>query len=592
MVATSSAPSRPARADGPAPKRSQLVRGVSAVWTSALAIRLLIALALILLVVYPLVQLIGTTFGLGTGAFSVTAYTEAFDSPTFGRAVLGSLTLTVSSLIIGVPIAVALAWVIARSDAHLAGRLAALPTIALALSPLVGAIGWLFLLSPRSGMANVILRRVFGDDSGSGPFNSYSIIVIVLVLALYIVPYIYGPVYAALRQADGSTEEAARVCGSGNLSVFWRVTVPMLRPSILAGSLIGAVMAASMFAIPLILASGTGLQVIPVLIYQYMNSQNLPQQAAAIASVLSILTIVGMVLSSVALRRGSFASITAKGRVTNRVRLGRWGRVANAGVLVYIFLSFVFPLLGLVVLSLLNGWYGRLHGLEFTLQQYRTALAFPSAISSIWNSVWLSALGACVALTLGITVAYLRLRSAPRLGRLLSWIGTLPVGVPGIVYGLAILLAFSGSPFNLYGTAGIMLIGYVALVIPVAVRNAEASLRQISPELEEAALSVGDSRAGLIARIVLPLMRHSVVSTWGLMFLMLFRDLNLSILLYSLGTSVASVSLIGIYGQGNIGAAAAYAIVMTSVSGLAAWLVVWLPSRGSRTARVDATAAL
>lgn len=559
------------------PRRRALRPGQWAAWLP----RLGLAVVVLGLVAYPVARLALQTFGIGNGGLSIDAYRQAFGTPTFGKAVVGSLLLTLASLVIGTPIAVALAWVTCRTDAPLARHVAALPVISLAVSPLVGAIGWLFLLSPRTGLINVLVRSAAGSSATSGPFNAYSIPVIVLVLSLYIVSYIYAPVYAALRRADGSLEEAARVSGSGTASVFWRVTLPMLRPAILAGTLIGAVMAASMFAIPLVLSSGTGLQVIPVLIYQFMNSTNQPEAATAVASILSVITVGGMVLSTWALRRGSYATISAKGRGTATVALGKWRVLASGFVVLFLLLSLGLPVIGLVVLSLLEGWSGSLSGLHVTLAQYSQAFDFPNARAGLVNSAWLSAVATTVALALGFALAYLRARLSPRLGRVMSSVGTLPIGIPGIVLGLAVLIAFSGRPFSLYGTAWIMIIGYVGLVLPVAVRNMEAALRQVSPELEEAALTVGDTRMGLIRRVLLPLLREGLLSTWGLMFLMLYRDLNLSILLYSLGTSVSSVSLIGIYGQATIGQAAAYAIAMTLVSGLVAFVVVWLSGRGS-----------
>ena len=163
-------------------------------------------------------------------------------------ALWGTAWLTALSVLIGVPVATAIAWIISSSDTPLMRGLSALPTLSLALSPLVGAVGWLVLLAPRVGILNLLLRSVLGLESDTGPLNAFSIPVVVMLMSFYVVPYVYGPVHAAFVQSDASLIEASRVCGASPASAFFTITIPVLRPAILAGALIGGVMAGSMFA--------------------------------------------------------------------------------------------------------------------------------------------------------------------------------------------------------------------------------------------------------------------------------------------------------------------------------------------------------
>lgn len=533
------------------------------------------------LVLYPLARLILTTMLGATGTPSLLGpYREALASPIALSAIWGTVWLTLASLLVAVPAAVLLAWITASSDAPLARRFAVLPIISLAVNPLVGSIGWLVLLAPRVGILNTLVRKLFNLHVSVGPFDAYSIPVIVLLMALYVLPFVYGPVYAAFTQVDASLGEAARVAGAGDRTVLWTVTVPVLRPAILAGTLIGGVMAASMFAIPLILASGTGLHVIPTLIYSYVTQEGRPGPATAMASFLSLLTVTGLVLYVRALGAGRFTTLTGKGSRRRRARLGPWKWVATAFLLLVVLLSLVIPMLTLVYLSLVGFWGADVLAQPLNFNQYARLWDFPFAMQGLFNSAWLSAIGAALALLLGLLIGYRHVRRPGWLDAAISFVASLPLGIPAIVIGLAVLFSFTGNPFPLYGTPLILILGYAVHVLPISLRNADAGLRQVSAELEEAGLVTGDSRFGVMRRILVPLLRQPLLTAWALTFIILYRDLSISVLLYTPATIPSSVALLGIFDQGWVTGAAAYAIVMTAISAVVVGAVLRLGGGG------------
>ncbi|MFO1190523.1 MAG: ABC transporter permease subunit, partial [Alphaproteobacteria bacterium] len=341
----------------------------------------LLGLIIAIFVVYPLVELVAETLaGESSGGGFFGYYDEAFASPIAFSAIWGTFWLTSLTLIFGLPLGVLLAWITSSTDAPLGRSLAILPTLSLALSPLVGAIGWLVLLAPRVGMLNLLVRNVFGLDIEVGPFNAYSLPVIVMLMVFYVVPYIYGPTFAAFSQVDASLQEAARICGAGNRWILLTVTLPILRPAVLAGALIGGVMAAAMFAIPLILSSGTGLHVIPTQVYHYINQEGRTGPAMAMASLLSVLTISAMVMYFRILGRGRFVTVSGKGSRRVRVRLGRWRWLATGMVLLFLFVSLVVPLCSLIYLSLVGFWSSNVFAQPISFNQYRQLVGFPFAI--------------------------------------------------------------------------------------------------------------------------------------------------------------------------------------------------------------------
>ena len=536
-----------------------------------------LAVLIIWLVLYPLARLVVNTMVGTAGTLSLLGpYREALASPIALSAIWGTVWLTVASTAIAVPVAVLLAWITAGTDAPLGRRFAVLPIISLAVNPLVGSIGWLVLLAPRVGILNTLVRRLFNLHVSVGPFDAYSIPVIVLLMALYVIPFVYGPAYAAFTQVDASLSEAARVTGAGERTILWTVSLPVLRPAILAGTLIGGVMAASMFAIPLILASGTGLHVIPTIIYSYVTQEGRPGPATAMGSFLSLLTVTGLVFYLRALGAGRFTTLTGKGSRHQRTRLGPWSWPATGLLLLVVLLSLVVPMLTLAYLSLTGYWGADVLSQPLTLNQYAKLWDFPFAMQGLFNSAWLSAAGAALALLIGLLVGYRQVRRPGRLDGATAFVASLPLGIPAIVIGLAVLFAFTGNPFPLYGTPLILILGYCIHVLPISLRNSDAGLRQVSPELEEAGLVTGDSRFGVLRRILVPLLRQPLLTAWALTFIVLYRDLSISVLLYTPSTVPSSVALLGIFDQGWVTGAAAYSMVMTAICAVVVWGVLRL----------------
>jgi len=541
-------------------------------WSAAL-----LGLLVILFIAFPFAQLL--VAALTSGGVFLQPYREAFASPVAWSALWGTAWLTSLSVLIGVPLATLIAWITSSSDAPLMRGLAALPTLSLALSPLVGAVGWLVLLAPRVGILNLLLRGALGLDVDTGPLNAYSIPVVVMLMSFYVVPYIYGPVHAAFMQSDASLIEASRICGASSASAFFTITLPVLRPAILAGALIAAVMAASMFAIPLILSSGTGLRVMPTQIYQYINQEGRPGPATALASLLSLATVLATIAYLRAIAGARYVTVTGKGPRRVHTALGRWRWPASLLVFAFVCVSFLVPLASLIYLSLVGFWSGNVFSQPISLEQYRKLLDFPAAVPALFNSTWLSGAGATLALILGLIVSYRRLRRPNFGNRVLAFVSALPLGVPSIVLGLAFLFAFTGAPFPLYGTAAILVLAYTVHALPISLRNSEAGLRQIAPELEEAGRICGDTQAGVMCRLIAPLMKQPLLAAWGLTFIILFRDVSISVLLYTPATTPSAVALLSIFDQGWITGAAAYSVVVTAISILVVGSVMALTAR-------------
>lgn len=527
---------------------------------------ILIVLLLTPLLIYPFGMMIADTFG--TAGLTLDVLRQTLTGSTGRSAIWGTLWLSTVTVLVAVPVAVSLAWVTALTDAPLARRLALLPVLSLAVPPLVGTIGWLILLSPQAGLLNVLVRDVFGLEGPTGPFNAFSLPVIVMLMVLYAIPYIYGPVYGAFRKVDANLLEAARVSGSGGFKAFRQIILPVVRPAILAGALIGGVMAASNFVIPLVLASGTGLRVIPTFVYQLVNQQGDTGPAVILGLLLTVLTIAGMLLYLRAVGRGSsFTTITGKGLRVPKIVLGRRGYIATAGLLGYLVLAIVLPMLCLAYMSLTGYWSGQLFDQPLSLRQYPLTFERPFAWTALGNSAWLGAAGATLAVTFGLTIAAAHhARRSSRVLSGLSVLATLPMGVPAIVVGIAFLTAYSNGPVVLYGTPLLIVLAYCIHQLPIGLRNADSALRQVAGELDEAARMAGARPVARAKDVYLPLLRQPLLAAWATCFIILFRDLPITVLLYTPQTIVSSIGLLNIFEGGSMPGTAAYAVAITLVS--------------------------
>ncbi len=174
-----------------------------------------ICLAVGIFVVLPIGALIIQTVYRGHAGFQgLSTYRNVFEQPQIRRALVDTAYLAIGSMALAVPLGAGLAWVISSVNVPFAKYLNVVPLLPMFLPPLVGALGWEFLLSPRPGLLNVMLRAVIPGHQETGPLNIYNLWGIIWVNSLYVTPYVYLIVINAFRQYDSALDDAARVVGS------------------------------------------------------------------------------------------------------------------------------------------------------------------------------------------------------------------------------------------------------------------------------------------------------------------------------------------------------------------------------------------
>ncbi len=297
------------------------------------------------LVLYPLVELLRLPFeDLGK------VWREAKALPSLGRIMLNTLVLSFGSMVIAVLVAMVLAW----CRANLGGRGGAaaqlISIMPLVVPPLAGVVGWAFLLSPNVGYLNVLLRKLpLLDTLVEGPFDVYTIEWIVIITAIYLIPYAFVFLQAGLANIDPRLEDAARSAGSGWWGTQFRIVIPLLRPAILYGSGVVVLLALGQFTAPLLLGRTKGIDVITTQLYRLTGAPpaNYPL-AAFIALPFLFLALAGVA----AQRQGLKASLRFVMAGKGSARMRGHTPWLMLPIILYAFILVVPPLVGLVIVSL------------------------------------------------------------------------------------------------------------------------------------------------------------------------------------------------------------------------------------------------
>lgn len=508
----------------------------------------------------------GATFTFGNLA-------HIYASASFIEPILTTVALGVCVGIGSSVIGALMAWAVHRIDIPRPLWWERALLMPLYFSPLMLALAFVAAAAPRVGYLNMIARAV-----GLSPttFNIYSFAGVVFVLCLHYAPYALMVLSAPMRAISGELEEAAQVLGSGRLTTLRRVIVPMLWPSIFSVALIVFTLSAENFAVPTLLGRVSKLRTIPGEIYFWVSYEpNNPNYAAAAGTLLLLITVIGIFVYRRMTRIASrFVVVTGKPKPAPRLSIGRGRYLVVALLTLYLFVTTVVPIGSLIV-----GSFMRFLGMQFslkmlTLHNYETAFSSDN-LAAIGNSALLMVLAATLTTVLGFLIAWtVRRTRVPGRG-LLDYLSTLPIAIPGLVLGIGMLWAYVGAPWGVWGSVWLLLIAYLSRFIVHGVRASEASLLQVSPEMDEAAQVLG---AGLVRRmrqIAVPVMRRALLSSWILVAIFVLNEVTSTILLYS----SRSITLSVLTWQALDMAGAMQAFAFATLQGLATAILVLISYR-------------
>lgn len=525
--------------------------------------------AILIVTIYPTVQLFIRSF-LVAGKFSLQNYVRAFSIEGNGEAIYNSIWVSAAVTFLCVVIGTCLAWLSSRTDIGHKNYLRTLFMIPFSIPPFVGAMAWIRLFGP-AGLANQILSFLTGKTHEV--FNIYSPIGVVLVLAVHYYPFVFINVVGALDRMDPTLEESARIAGAGVFRTMRTITIPLVAPSIVAGGILAFIGTIENFGIPAMLGMRARFYVLPTIIYRLLHVPDIPS-AIALSIFLIILTIVALFAQRWILGRRKYTVISGKAIQPRIARLGVWKPVLTTGAWVFICLVIILPLFAVFVTAATKYVGAPLVPENFTSKYFLYILfEFPMTQRAILNSLFLAGASATLAMLLGAVISYMKVKAKVPGSGILDAVGTIPYAIPGIVIGVAMILAWSVGPIVLYGTIWIMLMAYLMRYLPSSIRSTNATLHQIDNSLEEAARTSGASWINAFKDIVLPLLRPGMLAGWILVFMPAFRELTISVLLWSAGTETVGVATYELQDAGYKEIAAALACIVLAIALVGDYLI-------------------
>jgi iron(III) transport system permease protein len=520
-------------------------------WATPLfAVHVAVILLLCVLILYPALIVIDQSVRDRDSALSLVWYVAAYTNLRSYEAILNTLIIAAGTAAIAVVSGTFLAWAVVRTDMP-GRRIVELASVIPFIStPLVGALAWILLASPQTGLINQAWRFLGGETA---LVNAYSLAAIVFVEALYETPLVFLLVSGALRSMNPALEEASLAAGAGVFRTTWKVTLPLMLPAILAGGLLVFILAAEQFAVPAVLGTPAKIRVLTTSIFE-AQSVYPPRDglAAALSVTLLVIALGGLALHKWLIGMRSFTTVGGKGTPPRRIGLGRWRGAVLAACLLYLACAVVLPISTIFLSSIRTLWTADFRLAQFTLANYtRVLFDYPGAQRAIVNSLFIASVGATVTIVFCAFIVVLSQRIRLPGSRLLDVLTMIPMGFPGIVLAVGLLHAWITPPFVLYGTIWILFVAYITRYLPLGVRSVSATLKQIHPELEESSLASGANWFTTFRRVTLPLLKPGIAAGWALLFVAFTRELSASILLYSPRLEVLSVVIYDMYGEGN-----------------------------------------
>jgi len=543
-------------------------------WTGLLDARFLIMasafVAVAVITIYPMLHLVARSF-LVEGQLSLMNYVRAFTIEGNLEAIYNSLWVSGLVTLLSVVIGTALAWLTSRTDIGRKNILRTMFMVPFSIPPFIGAMAWIRLFGP-AGLANELLSYLAGVRREI--FDVYSPLGIVLVLTMHYYPFVFINVVGALDRMDPTLEESARISGAGVFQTMLTITIPLVAPAIIAGGILAFIGTIENFGIPAMLGLRARFYVLPTVIYRLLHVPDIPS-ATALSILLIGVTVIALLAQRWILGRRKYAVISGKAIQPRIARLGPWKPILTGFSWLLVFLIVLLPLFAVFVTALTKYVGAPLTPENFTAKYFWYILfEFPMTQRAILNSLFLALSAATITMFLGSVVSYMKVKAKTPGSEILDTIGTIPYAIPGIVIGVSMILAWSVGPIVLYGTIWIMLMAYVMRYLPSSLRSSNATLQQIDNSLEEAARTSGASWLDAFKDIVLPLLRPGMLAGWILVFMPAFRELTISVLLWSIGTETVGVATFELQDAGYKEIAAALACIVMAVA-LVGDSIIW-----------------
>ncbi|MGW8285709.1 MAG: ABC transporter permease [Candidatus Deferrimicrobiaceae bacterium] len=542
-----------------------------------------------LLTISPVLMLVVGSFseGFGTfGNFTVDKYVQAYTDPALTVVLWNTLIFTLGSAAVATLLALFLSYTNTRTNIPFKFFFGIISIVPMMIPHILFAVSWVLLLNPSNGILNRLLTDLFGLKSAL--FNIYSLPGMILVEGLLDLPIAYLIIAPAMSAFDVSLEESSKVCGASALRTLTRVTLPVLRPAILASVILVIVRCIASFAVPSVIGMPGRIYVLATHIYRIISTgfaADYGKAAAVGMSALAASILLIYLYRYLTSESGKYVTISGRGFKPALIdlKLSRYPLMGVIGLLSFVLI--VLPVMVLFYTSMLP--YVMVPTAkalsQMSWKNWAEVLRDPISLLALRNSITLGVVGATLGVILSILVSYVIVKVRTTASGILESLSFLSFSFPGIVIGVGFMWFFVRTP--LYATIWALLIGYIATYLPYGIRPLSSAFVQIHSHLEESSRVCGASPFATMRRIVIPLLIPGILSGWILMATMFVRELTLSVVLSRPGSEVLAVQILRFAEDGLWGKLSALGIIMIFVS---SFLVIAASLLGRKLANREA----
>ncbi len=529
------------------------------------------ALLLLVLVLIggPLLVLLRTGF-LPDGAIPLASPDFTLDqyrAVLSARGTIGLLRNTfiysAGSVLMGVLIASACAWLTERTDVPCRVTIRVLMFTWMTVPPLVIGFGWILLINPSNGALNVLVKWLFQMELS--PFTPFTMESMIFINGLAVVPTAYVMISGLFRNMDPKLEDAAFALGVSRLTILRRITMPLLTPGIVSIGIFLTMATIQSFDLPLILGLTAQVPVLSTRIYTLSSAESGISNYGLAAAYGTMFLLLAALLMWIYFRTTRMSErywvVSGKAFRPRRLSLGVWRYPALGGIAAY-FVLMLLPILILLWTSLFP--FYRVPSFadigQMSLGAYSRVLDTSLVKRALVNTVELLLFSATITVFIAGLVSWFSVRTKGWAGKALDLLSFSPMAIPPIVMGIAILVIYLRTP--LYGTIWVLVIGYVTVYLPFATRAISSGLSQIHKELEDAANVSGATWWTSLRRIIFPLLLQQSVNAWLWIATHAARDLSFPLLLMTTSNVVLASAIWLTWSYPDLSGASALSIIL------------------------------
>jgi len=480
------------------------------------------------------------------GSFSLETIRSLYTDPIHLDALKNTLIASFATMILGTLIAFPLAWLVGRTNLYGRKFFRRLFVLSYMVPPYVGAMAWMRLMNPNAGLINRFIRMLFSLPDVPGPLDVYSLPGMIWVLTSFYYPYAFITISRAMEKMDPTLEEASRISGATPLKTVFRITLPMMTPSLLAGALLVFVSAASCYGIPSIIGTPGNVNTVTTRIVEYVTKgQTGTNDAVGLSVFLMFVSLIVLFLSDVVLAKKQYITVSGKSVQPSVVHLRRWRVPLTVLVSLFAVVMILLPF-GVILTTSFKTDVGKglLAAGNFTLSNWTGVFERTETLSCLKNSLVFASVAATVGLVIACVMSYLLQRTQIRGRSIPNFLMTLGSGTPSVVIALGLIMTMRGNfGIDIYNTAAIMIIAYMIKHLMIGMRTVTSAMSQIHVSLEESSQASGASWLRTMLKITGPLIFPSIAAGWFLIFIPSFYELSMTTLLYSSTTKTIGFQL-------------------------------------------------